>query len=97
RFAGVSVEKRGDSSPGVPFPEWGIAAGQRSVAGIEDVLAQGDVLAWNIGLTSGRAHDPAVRRGSGAPIDPSVLERQLAGRATRQSAKERGERALRGV
>src|SRR5437773_7738521 len=58
-----------------------VAAGLDAATGVEDVLAQHDVLTWDvllIGATSIVTADHAtVRRRSLRPVDPIVFEREL--------------------
>src|SRR5439155_26986795 len=79
--------------------ERGIAARFLSSAGIEHVLAQHDVLTWNVLLVRAVAvvatDDAAIGRRPLRPVDPFVVERELLGRmVTRwQSHNERGDRS----
>jgi len=80
----IGVEKCGHGPAGVCITKLGIAAGKSPASRIEHILAQGDVLTWDIGLsgrtTVGFADDAAVCRRPGAPVDPPALECQLSGR-----------------
>src|SRR5438128_2144053 len=93
RSRGLSVEEGGDRPPGIGYTERGKSAGKSSVTRGEHIPAQGDVLAWNIGLASSSADDAIVRRRPGSPVDPSTLERQLSRRAGGQPGDDRGDRA----
>src|ERR1700730_12074629 len=74
--------------------EWRIAAGRHAAARIENIVAEGDLLAGDIRLVCTAAivaaDYAAICRRSLRPIDPAVVERQLFGRVVAgwQSADE---------
>src|SRR6516165_6692937 len=87
----VPSKNAGTVPPFVRVPERGEAAGKIPVAGIEDILAQGDVLAGNLGLPSIGGDDAIIGRSADAPVDPAAVKRQLSGRAAGQPGDQLGD------